>query len=687
MCGCTEPSGEGAPGARAALAAVPPVIEPTVPLATSVPIGEDEGSGGDQPPISPFPPIPPLRPCRNVLREGCYAISFRPTGNFFRFQGTLRVDRTAPDGGPDNIIVSGDLYRRRLFPFPLPNPLPPITPAAPASVAAAASSPDAGPVDATPTIPIFARSAYSSYLKVTSVSSPPFVLRPRPCTVKLTLEQFDYTHPAAGTFQGSFPVTPSRTVTLDLTQGPASPAGGPTFSGQWLVNGVDQGPVTLTWVSPFFRRATVEIDTLKGAVAPQPVGGEFFDTIYAKHGWQLTVVNDQVDVPVPAGVNPANCWSAGNLHNLMTAHHHPATNLDSEWRIHLIVVPAKLGCSRGVMYDQIDVPREGCASFSDDGYPSADSSNFGTAANQMQRNVPRAYLRSATHEITHTFNQIHQEQETTADNSIMTTTPSVADVLASPGVPGIFPDDINLAVNTTVRHHLNHMPDPVIRPGGWPFFTWFTTMVPQAGDRYDFPASEVDLSVTGPGKAVALGEPFQVSWTMTNNTGGPLVVPNDVSLEGQFASVTITDADGTAHDYRPFVLVCDAVKLAELEAGGSVSSGHRLFWSSDGFAFPRPGRYRVDVAVTWSAHGVPVRVAGSTDVYVDYPATASDNAAAGLMLDTEVGKWVALGGEAYHLTEATSRLAQLTATGTDFDAEPPRVLDGLAGLLPDPDRM
>ena len=115
---------------------------------------------------------------------------------------------------------------------------------------------------------------------------------------------------------------------------------------------------------------------------------------------------------MPAGVVPTNCWSSADLHALMTTVRNPATNLDTEWRVHMIVVPAKLGCSRGVMYDQIGVPREGCASFSDDGYPTADSSNFGTAANKKQRDVPRAFLRSATHELTHTLNQIHQEQET-----------------------------------------------------------------------------------------------------------------------------------------------------------------------------------------------------------------------------------------------------------------------------------
>ena len=198
---------------------------------------------------------------------------------------------------------------------------------------------------------------------------------------------------------------------------PFSLTGGPYYEGRLFEGGVDKGGVTLAWVSKFFRRATLEIDTLVGAVRPAPVpdgagGTEFFDTVFAKIGWQLTVVQDQLNVPVPAGVVATKCWSSADLHALMTTVRNPATNLDTEWRVHMIVVPAKLGCSRGIMYDQIGVPREGCASFSDDGYPPPNSSNFGAAANKKQRDVPRAFLRSATHELTHTLNQIHQEQET-----------------------------------------------------------------------------------------------------------------------------------------------------------------------------------------------------------------------------------------------------------------------------------
>ena len=73
---------------------------------------------------------------------------------------------------------------------------------------------------------------------------------------------------------------------------PFSLTGGPYYEGRLFEGGVDKGSVTLAWVSKFFRRATLEIDTLTGAVRPAPVpdgagGTEFFDTVFAKIGWQL----------------------------------------------------------------------------------------------------------------------------------------------------------------------------------------------------------------------------------------------------------------------------------------------------------------------------------------------------------------------------------------------------------------
>ena len=340
----------------------------------------------------------------------------------------------------------------------------------------------------------------TQYAEVTNIQRSP-VFTFGPCRLTLTVEEYVYTQPPTGSFNGAFPATPTRTMTIVLEPKPA-PAGFTSsyFEGRLYEGGVDKGSFTMGWVSSSFRRATQEIDTLTGAVASQAVpassgsGTEDFRTVLATAGWDLNIIYDQENVPVPAGVTPNACWSHANLHALMASVRKATTNLDTEWRMHLVVVPAAMECGRGVMYDTIDVPREGVASFSDDGYPSSQSANFGTAANQQQRNVARAFLRSASHEVGHGFNQMHQENEAGADNSIMTTTPSVANVLGGPatGAPGGFPDNINLRFNEHVQHHLVHFPDIVVRPGGMTFGSGHSSVVPEA-DRQYFSAQELEL--------------------------------------------------------------------------------------------------------------------------------------------------------------------------------------------------
>ena len=139
--------------------------------------------------------IPPVIPCKLDFREGCYQINFKPTASLVTFEGTLRVDRSAPDGGADHLIVSGDLYTR----LPVIGPIAPYArrhrltwtkrgepiAAMSMSVAGALSAVDAAIVPhpiLKPTIPIFARARYHSYLKVTSVSAPVLVPSPSKCS-------------------------------------------------------------------------------------------------------------------------------------------------------------------------------------------------------------------------------------------------------------------------------------------------------------------------------------------------------------------------------------------------------------------------------------------------------------------------------------------------------------------------
>lgn len=674
-----------------------PGVPPVVPGLPGVPTAVWPPQVAQLPPKLTFPHF-----CNLSLPGGCYRLSFKPKNAFVEFRGTLRVDRsgTAP-------VISGDLYRFITLPQVLAEATASTRVLSSAGVSAnRGTSDDASRAGAlTPLavakaaelslfarslgIPIYARNKYYSYLKGTKLSIPTFSYGA--CAITITAQEYVYTQPPAGSFNGTFPASPgTRTIQLVLKPA-AAPLGYPGvyFEGRLLEGGVDRGQVSLGWVSKYFRKATIEIDTVVGAVAPPPVGSETLRTIYAKAGWDVAVTYDQTNVPIPPGVVAGNCWSSADLHALMLTVRKPATNLDTEWHMHLVVVPASMGCGRGVMYDTIGVPREGVASFCDDGYAPNESANFGTASGKKQRDVPRAFLRSACHETGHGFNQIHQEQEGGADNSIMTTTPSVANVLGGP--PGVFPDDINLAFNDHVRRHLVHFPDITVRPGGMTFGSGHSSTVPQA-DRTFFSPSELELTLDLVESHIELGEPLQLRCRLTNASDQPIPVPSDLSVEAQHTFIRVIDSQGNTREQPSFVIRTDGVTIIALEPGASTEARTRVYWSSQGFAFETPGRYAVEVRVLWSIAGIPVGVKAHTYVWVNYPQTKVDNDAASHLLHPEVGKFVALGGGAFHLSQAVDRLARAmgAAAGQGLDVSDlalvgdegsrPKALRGYTGL-------
>lgn len=126
-----------------------------------------------------------------------------------------------------------------------------------------------------PRIPVFPRDQYRSYLRGPRLVVPKFTPLNTPCQVTIDVDEFDYTQPSPGSFQGSFSSVPGRSLRFVLSQvPPPSPLPSlrsPRFESRALEGGIDRSQVTLRWVSGFLRRAVLEIDTLLGAVPPLPV--------------------------------------------------------------------------------------------------------------------------------------------------------------------------------------------------------------------------------------------------------------------------------------------------------------------------------------------------------------------------------------------------------------------------------
>ncbi len=614
------------------------------------------GFGGRIPqiPFDPqWPPIqwPPRPICFINLKQGCYKIHFQPTGSISiispYYAGTLRVENSG-----SSKIISGDFYKLRRFWGPVVfDPIPPIF----------HRDEETDETNDGEAIPIYSRSSYYSYLKGVGYTRP--AIFSSNCKITIEAEEWRYNQPAAGNFNGSFNNAATRNIKFVVGQG----SNLNTYTGNVYQGSSLLGTVTLTWVSNYYRRALVEIDTLTGAVAPQPLNPgtsseESFATIFNTVGWKMTPLYNDTNLAVPSGVTATNCWSDADLHALMMAVRSSAVTLDNEWRYHMLVVPGRMGCSRGKMYDQTGAHREGCVSYSNDGYPTSDSSNFGAAAGQQQRNVPRAFIRSAGHELGHTCNMIHQESEGGADNSIMTTTPSVADVLGSPttGAAGVFPTNINLGFNAHCRHHLIHFPDPVVRPGCMNWTAGHSTFSPSSDtDRFFINTEAVSLTIKTQNDRIKIGEPLLIAWEVVNHSKEAIPIPNDIGTNIEYTTINVTDPNGESTNMPGFVIECEHSSIQPLEPGKKLAAATNLFWSSEGFAFNRAGKHIVDISIRWTKNGIPYGLNQSKEIWVDYPASDKDNEIASTMLNAEVGKYIALGGGAYHLKEAVSRIAKV----------------------------
>ena len=125
-----------------------------------------EGPGlQDAPPVArPFP-VPPV-PLRRV-RHGCYLVNYTPNGPLVRtYDGTMRVERHSA-----GVTASGDLYQRPTIlvpppPIPIPGRVPPLPLPAP-TPAVLLLGPPPNPALG---IPIFARSRYRYYLRITQIA-------------------------------------------------------------------------------------------------------------------------------------------------------------------------------------------------------------------------------------------------------------------------------------------------------------------------------------------------------------------------------------------------------------------------------------------------------------------------------------------------------------------------------------
>ena len=613
----------------------------------------------------------PYKFCHTNLKEGCYSISITTNSMFSinkGWRGTVRVEKA-----DDGICISGDLYKVKRYMMSKLNfgcvreyelvgqEL------RKAKLLYENSFLDYQTYKKK--IPVYSRRSYYAYLLGTSAQLIIFSHRSEQCPFSLNFDLYEFEHDATG-YEGTFPATPTKAIQLDLQHTDINDR----YTGKMYEGATELGSVTMEWVSSKFRKAYLDIHTLQSAEAPQGVddpdgtGTETFRSIFTTAGWDLSVSYKTPDITIPgslAGIQDSDeCWNRENSHELLeTVSTYDPAILDKKWKVHLIAIEGSLGCSRGRMFDNEisatdigdanNVAREGAVTYSNDGY---DHANFGDNEDDLQKDTPRAFIRSAAHEVGHAFNMIHQSSEAGNDNSIMTTSPSVAGVLNAAGLD--FPEDIDLAFNPLCRHHLIHRPDPWVRPGALEF-TGDLVGTPEADDVYFYDPAELKMELALSGKNIKLGEVLKVSWKVTNTSKNPIVFPERVTDSSFTARASITYPDGSIRYVRPVEVNADIENpLTLLKPGQTRTAETTLFWNKKGFTFTNPGKHTIEVNLLWANEGCYAGINASEDLWVDYPVTANENEVASLILHKDVGRYVALKGRK-PIKEAIQRIEKV----------------------------
>jgi hypothetical protein len=578
-------------------------------------------------------PAFPFPTALKALKNGCYFATYQPASSLpvsiFRgfYQGTIRVEKTA-----SFTKASGDLYFVRPV-FALPGTIPAPSP-----------NPAGG-------IPIFSRGSYTYYLRITNILQG-FTISG---SFQMNFQMHKFNHTAK-----TFSLETSAKAKMAWT---TAPAGFPD-AGQYLKGEVKDatgrtiGTLFMGWVDKYFRKATIEIDSVAGSEHPLDSGtGETWQTVGNKVGWRFNVINSNRNIVQRSGES----WSDAEMHAEMLASR-DLISLDREWRYHILCVKKLDSTSRGIMYDNggtdsNNVPREGVGISSHWVIPNADpwglvkGIRFGTAK--------APYFRTAVHEIGHAMELYHN----TIDLGFLNTT----DVIAAAGTASNpFPNNIKWNYAPNDQDRLRHFPDVAVRPGGIPFGVShgsipISDLADETADAVTDQAGLFDemlqLNVTPVREVFPLGAPVRLDFTISNISHTEMEIPADLSMKKADVYGFVTDPAGTKRSFSPLMHCADLDEMQVLKPGKNAGDSVTLLRGKEGPLFRQAGYHTIELNVAWDINGIPVNVKGNCSVMVT-PATEDEHAkvAKAIFDNADTHLVLVLGGD--HLTDAVRVIQQ-----------------------------
>ena len=388
--------------------------------------------------------------------------------------------------------------------------------------------------------------------------------------------------------------------------------------------------------SPHFRTVQIEEDYETGVVpfssyntGSLPSGGTprtlNVAKAYAEAGIELQSTFNNNAIPT-SEADSDHEWSNAELHDAMEKHFSLWQNVPG-WKVWLFHAHAhEYGTGlRGIMFDQKDRQRQGCASF----YQAISS---GTAADMREQ------LYVNVHELGHCFNLFHSFHKKYM-NPPMPNRPAALSWMNYPwyypGGPAAFWNAFPFQFDELELKHLRHAYRNHIVIGGNPFGEG--AAVEEHSGFMDNVRDEsgLQLRLTSP-HFVALGTPIHVDIQLTNYNREPLQVATDLHPNCGLVDIMLQKPNGKVVNYHPPISYLVAPDVQSLGSNETIEETAYIgFDNEDGQLFDEPGTYRL-FATYYALDGSAIR-SEVNRINVSAPRTLEDEYIAELMLGREQG--------------------------------------------------
>ncbi|PVH68407.1 hypothetical protein DL98DRAFT_506872 [Cadophora sp. DSE1049] len=633
------------------------------------------------------PPLPDVLPREDspaeisqTIRSGCWFISVAedpefPLGNnpqrnpFHYCDGTLRVEDTG-----SGRRASGDLYLRQRFweefeQDPLETTHESDTHDSVALAAPLGQWVWIDPPSPSKGIPIQPIGQYRCYVRITKINevSGGFQLGLelyRYNAVSKTNFSFTFDHAFSSVSEDTTYTAKMRWTTDGLPNASQYPSPRDCAVGTLVrdKDGKTFGRFRMGWVSNYYRKCSVEIDSCVDC--PQPVdngGSENWKTVFDRVNWDIAVNSSDRNVPDTS----IGTWTIAEAHKAMEDHR-STVNLDAEWVYYLLVVP-KFDPTYdffGIMFDRTtadgtgvdpnNVAREG--SVIEEKYLLGNEEGWGSFKGKNIGDVPVPFFRSSVHEVGHALGLPHDDDVSASDCSIMNQTINILD-LASKETP--FESLIKWNFSDAGLEKLRHYSDVFVRPGGveWSFAS--ETNPPLSPDEASVVQLQgLELEVKPLLTELPLGAPVRVDITLKNNSSRTVTVPADIDLKSGNLSGTVRHQSAVAREFHSMARYNRRKPWKTLKPKGSKSASMTLLYGNDGALFQGIGISEITVKLQWNlVEGTVAAISGRTTVLVMPPVDTSHAAAAHRILTTpQVNTVLAIGGD--HATDGISAVQQ-----------------------------